>query len=96
VLWVINVVDIWNVKKNRDYSGVKEYFCFDTKDELQKEWKVCNANEEIRNKWYCNIKKRLKQEDAMCWWIPKDPNVTVIEKKNQKAYHYGATPIPNV
>lgn len=86
VLGYITITDVSDIDKNVDISGLKEYFCFNTKDDLFKEWKVCNENKLITEKWYCTIKQYLGLMEAedICWGIPKDPNTIYKEKTIKK------------
>lgn len=83
ILGYITVTDIYDVDHNNDISGLKEYFCFTTKDELYKEWKVCTETKETRNKWFCLIKYYLgrAEESDMCFGIPQDPNAPDVPPK---------------
>lgn len=80
VLGFITVEDIFDVNKNNDISGVKEMYCFNTKDEQFKEWRLCHEDEETRNKWFCTLKNYLGGDDPICWGVQKKPGVHYTEK----------------
>lgn len=66
VLGIIEIKNLFDIDKSSDISGSKEYFCFNVSDSENKEWKICNIKIEERNKWYCNIAKRLSKQDELC------------------------------
>lgn len=82
VLGYITIKEISDILGNVDISGLKEYFCFDTKDELFKEWKLCSDNKLVTEKWYCVIKKYLgkAENEDLCWGIPQDEGTNYHEK----------------
>lgn len=88
VLGYLGITDVYDIDENIDISGEKLYHCIKFKDEIYKEWKICNEKETVIRQWFCTIKKYLKQsldeESERCWGIPNDEDLIITEKKIKK------------
>eukprot|EP00340_Litonotus_pictus_P004308 CAMPEP_0170517174 /NCGR_PEP_ID=MMETSP0209-20121228/3232_1 /TAXON_ID=665100 ORGANISM="Litonotus pictus, Strain P1" /NCGR_SAMPLE_ID=MMETSP0209 /ASSEMBLY_ACC=CAM_ASM_000301 /LENGTH=572 /DNA_ID=CAMNT_0010802341 /DNA_START=176 /DNA_END=1894 /DNA_ORIENTATION=- len=85
ILGYITITEVYDIDRNTDISGEKENFCFNLKDDVFKEWRVCNENKETVLKWYCTIRRYLKLDDDVCWGIPRDPNQIIKKHKIKKS-----------
>jgi len=88
ILGFINITDVSDIDQNIDISGEQLFHCLNFKDELNKDWKICNEKLEVVTMWFCVIKKFLGQEkDAeadKCWGLPEDKDIIIKEEKIKK------------
>jgi len=86
ILGALQISEILDMNENSDISGENEIYCLKFKDEVHKEWKLCNEVEEVITLWYCTIRKCLGFTEGAgserCYLpgVHSNPNVVVKEK----------------